>query len=60
MEYRYPCRARGAAPGASPLEREIPLPGAGRAAQPAGRADGCRGRLLGVLCVESPQDMRFS
>ena len=60
MEYQYGRAAPDGAPRqAWPLETEIPFPGPAephsQLAVPvvAGR------RLLGVLCVESPQDLRF-
>lgn len=60
MEYGYGRVARdGAAAYAGPLETEIPFPGLvephSQLAVPV-----CAGtRLLGVLCVESPQDLAF-
>jgi len=42
------------------LEREIPLPGLPRPGSQLALPLACGGQLLGVLFVESPQDMRFS
>jgi len=42
------------------LEREIPLPGLAEPGSQLALPLACGGQLLGVLFVESPQDMRFS
>ncbi|MDZ7590062.1 MAG: GAF domain-containing protein [Rubrivivax sp.] len=42
------------------LEREIPLPGLAQPGSQLALPLACGGQLLGVLFVESPQDMRFS
>lgn len=60
MEYRYGQASRdGAASNALPLQAQVPFPGLpdphSQLAVPLLAA----GRLLGVLCVESAQDLRF-
>ena len=58
LEYAYSRRMRDElAPQA--LEREIPLPGLAEPGSQLAVPLACGGQLLGVLFVESPQDMRF-
>ena len=61
MEYAYGRAARDAAAAQElPLDAQIPFPGLSEPhSQLAVPILAC-GRLLGVLCVESPQDLRFS
>ncbi|MBX3620733.1 MAG: GAF domain-containing protein [Rhizobacter sp.] len=61
MEYAYGRAARaGALAHDMPLEAEIPFPGLAEPhSQLAVPIVGAQ-RLLGVLCVESPQDLRFT
>ena len=60
MEYGYGRVARdGAAAFAGPLETEIPFPGLSEPHSQLAVPIGAAGRLLGVLCVESPHDLAF-
>ena len=60
MEYRYGRAARDGAPRrAWPLETEIPFPGLAEPHSQLAVPIVAAGRLLGVLCVESPEDLRF-
>jgi adenylate cyclase len=60
MEYRYGRAARDdATPSAWPQETEIPFPGLAEPHSQLAVPIIAAGRLLGVLCVESPQDLRF-
>lgn len=60
MEYRYGRAARDGAPRqAWPLETDIPFPGLAEPHSQLAVPIVAAGRLLGVLCVESPQDLRF-
>ncbi len=61
MEYAYARAAReGAAAHAMPLEAEIPFPGLPQPHSQLAVPLCAGGRLVGVLCVESPEDLRFS
>ncbi|MBI5259963.1 MAG: GAF domain-containing protein [Burkholderiales bacterium] len=61
MEYAYGQAGREAALStALPLETEIPFPGLAEPHSQLAVPVVAAGRLLGVLCVESPQDLRFS
>jgi adenylate cyclase len=61
MEYAYGRAARaGAAEQSMPLEPEIPFPGLAQPHSQLAVPILAAGRLLGVLCVESPQDLRFT
>jgi adenylate cyclase len=61
LEYRYGRAARDGAPRqAWPLETEIPFPGLAEPHSQLAVPVMAAGRLLGVLCVESPQDLRFA
>jgi adenylate cyclase len=55
LEYVY-----GRAAQAEPAETEIPFPGLAEPHSQLAVPILAAGRLLGVLCVESPQDLRFS
>ncbi len=60
MEYGYGRVARdGAAAYAGPLETEIPFPGLAEPHSQLAVPIVAAGRLLGVLCVESPHDLAF-
>ncbi len=59
LEYAYIRGMREALSGQL-LEREIPLPGLARPGSQLAVPLSCGAALLGVLFVESPQDMRFS
>lgn len=60
MEYGYGRVARdGAAAYAGPLETEIPFPGLAEPHSQLAVPIVGAGRLLGVLCVESPHDLAF-
>jgi hypothetical protein len=59
LEYAYIRTMREGLPGPL-LEREIPLPGLAEPGSQLALPLACAGQLLGVLFVESPQDMRFS
>jgi hypothetical protein len=59
LEYAYLRTMREGLPGPV-LEREIPLPGLAEPGSQLAVPLACAGQLLGVLFVESPQDMRFS
>jgi adenylate cyclase len=60
MEYRYGRAARDGAPRrAWPLETEIPFPGLAEPHSQLAAPIVAGGRLLGALCVESPEDLRF-
>ncbi|HEV8688975.1 MAG TPA: GAF domain-containing protein, partial [Ideonella sp.] len=60
MEYRYGRAARDGAPRrAWPLETDISFPGLAEPHSQLAVPIVAAGRLLGVLCVESPQDLRF-
>jgi len=59
LEYAYSRRMRNELAGRA-LEREIPLPGLPEPGSQLAVPMTCGGQLLGVLFVESPQDMRFS
>ena len=60
MEYRYGRAARDGAPRrAWPLETEIPFPGLAEPHSQLAVPIVAAGRLLGVLCIESPEDLRF-
>lgn len=60
LEYRYGRAARDGAPRqAWPLETEIPFPGLADPHSQLAVPIVAAGRLLGVLCVESPEDLRF-
>ena len=58
LEYAYSRRMRDELAGQA-LEREIPLPGLAEPGSQLAVPLACGGQLLGVLFVESPQDMRF-
>ncbi|CAG1019011.1 hypothetical protein BURC_03855 [Burkholderiaceae bacterium] len=61
MDYAYGRAAReGAAAQALPLEAEIPFPGLAEPHSQLAVPILAAHRLIGVLCVESPQDLRFS
>ncbi|MEW6704022.1 MAG: GAF domain-containing protein [Pseudomonadota bacterium] len=61
MDYGYGRAAReGAAAHALPLEPEIPFPGLAEPHSQLAVPIVAGARLLGVLCVESPQDLRFT
>jgi hypothetical protein len=61
MEYRYGRAARDGAPRrAWPLETDIPFPGLAEPHSQLAVPIVAGGRLLGALCVESPEDLRFS
>lgn len=61
MEYGYGRAAReSAAEQSLPLEAEIPFPGLPQPRSQLAVPILAAGRLLGVLCVESLQDLRFS
>jgi hypothetical protein len=59
LEYAYIRTMREGLPGPL-LEREIPLPGLAEPGSQLAVPLACAGQLLGVLFVESAQDMRFS
>jgi adenylate cyclase len=60
MEYSYGRASRdGAAAYALPLETEIPFPGLAEPHSQLAVPVAAAGRLLGVLCIESPRDMAF-
>jgi adenylate cyclase len=59
LEYAY-SRAMREGLDDQRLEREIPLPGLAEPGSQLALPLACGGQLLGVLFVESPQDMRFS
>ena len=59
LEYAYIRTMREGLPGPL-LDREIPLPGLAEPGSQLALPLACAGQLLGVLFVESPQDMRFS
>ena len=59
LEYAYSRTMREGLSGQL-LEREIPLPGLAEPGSQLAVPLACGGQLLGVLFVESPQDMRFS
>jgi len=59
LEYAY-SRTMREGLGVHALEREIPLPGLAEPGSQLALPLACHGRLLGVLFVESAQDMRFS
>ena len=59
LEYAYSRGMREGLDGHR-LEREIPLPGLAEPGSQLAVPLACGGQLLGVLFVESPQDMRFS
>ena len=59
LEYAYSRTMREGLAGHR-LEREIPLPGLAEPGSQLAVPLLCGGQLLGVLFVESPQDMRFS
>ncbi|HET9644620.1 MAG TPA: GAF domain-containing protein [Burkholderiaceae bacterium] len=61
VEYAYGRAARdGAVAQAMQLEPEIPFPGLAEPHSQLAVPILAAGRLLGVLCVESPQDLRFT
>ncbi|MEJ5999573.1 GAF domain-containing protein [Paucibacter soli] len=61
MEYRYGCAGREAARAqALPLHAEIPFPGLPAPHSQLAVPILAGGRLLGVLCVESMEELRFS
>jgi len=60
MEYGYGRVARdGAAAYAGPLETDIPFPGLAEPHSQLAVPIVAAGRLLGVLCLESPRDLAF-
>ena len=59
LEYAYSRTMREGLAGLAP-EREIPLPGLAEPGSQLALPLASGGQLLGVLFVESPQDMRFS
>jgi adenylate cyclase len=60
VEYGYGRAARdGAAAYSGPLETEIPFPGLAEPHSQLAVPVVAGGRLLGVLCVESPRDLAF-
>ncbi len=59
LEYAYIRTMREGLPGPL-LDREIPLPGLAEPGSQLAMPLACAGQFLGVLFVESPQDMRFS
>lgn len=59
LEYAY-IRTMRDGLDAQRLEREIPLPGLPQPGSQLALPLACGGQLLGVLFVESPQDLRFS
>jgi hypothetical protein len=58
LEYRY-ARTMREGVAAEMLGREIPLPGLAEPGSQLAVPLACGGRLLGVLCVESPHELRF-
>ena len=58
LDYRYARTMREGVAGHL-LGREIPLPGLAEPGSQLALPLACGGRLLGVLYVESPQDLRF-
>ena len=60
LEYAYSCTLRAAAEAQSlPREAEIPFPGLAEPHSQLAVPIVAAQRLIGVLCVESPQDLRF-
>ncbi len=59
LEYRYGSVSRDGTAGAVPLESAIPFPGLAEPHSQLAVPVSVGGRLLGVLCVESPQDLAF-
>jgi hypothetical protein len=59
LEYAYIRTMREGLPGPL-LDREIPLPGLAEPGSQLAVPLACAGQILGVLFVESPQDMRFT
>ena len=59
LEYAYSRTMRDSVAGHM-LEREIPFPGLAEPGSQLAVPLACGGQLLGVLFVESPQEMRFS
>jgi adenylate cyclase len=59
LEYAYSRSIREGL-GGHRVEREIPLPGLAEPGSQLALPIACSGALLGVLFVESPEDMRFS
>ena len=60
LEYRYGSVSRDGTAGAAPLESAIPFPGLAEPHSQLAVPVTVGARLLGVLCVESPQDHAFS
>ncbi len=60
MEYRYGSVSREGTVGAGPLESAIPFPGLAEPHSQLAVPVTVGARLLGVMCVESPQDLAFS
>lgn len=60
MEYAYGRAARDSAAAQDMLEPEIPFPGLAQPHSQLAVPILAAGRLWGVLCVESPQDLRFT
>jgi len=60
LEYRYGSASGNGASGAAPLESAIPFPGLAEPHSQLAVPVTVGARLLGVLCVESPQDLAFS
>jgi adenylate cyclase len=59
VEYRYGTATREGAAGALPLETAIPFPGLAQPHSQLAVPVLAAGRLLGVLCVESAEDLAF-
>jgi hypothetical protein len=60
MEYAYGRASREGLGCCEALEREIPFPGLASPHSQLAVPILAAGRLIGVLCVESPEDLRFS
>jgi hypothetical protein len=60
LEYRYGSVARDGTADAVPLESAIPFPGLAEPHSQLAVPVTVGARLLGVLCVESPQDLAFA
>jgi adenylate cyclase len=60
LEYRYGRVSHSGTAGADPLESAIPFPGLAEPHTQLAVPVTVGARLLGVLCVESPQDLAFN